>query len=139
MAQRDFRDRLSRINPQEQASIEVKETTHSPSSVARVFWLVLGVVWGLAVFTAIPFLNENYDAAKLEIDAGTDMGKAMLLLFAFTFISLALFALLLLVGLIFVRKKKGFWMLILGFLFGSTLASISLKVISIPTSFIGTG
>lgn len=139
MAQRDFRDRLSRIGVEKEPLVEVQQQPRAPLPIARLFWGLIGVVWGLAVFTFIPFIDENYDAMKVEIDAGSDVGKAMLGLFAFAIISLLLYCLMFLIGLIFLRKKMGFWMLMLGFWFGSALAATSLKMTSILPKITGTG
>jgi hypothetical protein len=81
-------------------------------------WLVFGIVWGICLGTAARYSNRNYGAIKATLDglgAGAPYGPLILL---FTAGSIVLLALLLIVGVFALRRKPGFWSLILGVMVG---------------------
>jgi len=81
-------------------------------------WLVFGLVWGICLGAAGRYSNRNYEAIKATLDglgAGAQYGPLILL---FTAGSIVLLVLLLLVGVVALRRKPGFWSLMLGVLVG---------------------
>jgi hypothetical protein len=81
-------------------------------------WLLLGVVWGLCVANGARYSNQNYGAIKATLDGvntGAPLGPLILL---FTVTSVVIFVLLLIIGLIALRRKPGFWSLVVGVLLG---------------------
>src|SRR5262249_14161503 len=88
------------------------------SSMFRWGWLVFGIVWGICLGDAARYSNKNYAAIKATMDglgAGAPYGPLILL---FAAVSLVLLALLLIVGLIALRRKPGFWSLMIGVMAG---------------------
>ena len=76
------------------------------------------MVWGLCLGNGARYSNQNYQAIKATLDgvnAGAPLGPLILL---FTVGSVVLFVLLLIIGLIALRRRPGFWSLVLGVLVG---------------------
>ena len=81
-------------------------------------WLVLGIVWGACLGNGARYSNQNYQAIKATLDgvnAGAPHGPLILF---FTAASVVVFALLLIIGLIALRRRRGFWSLVLGVMLG---------------------
>jgi hypothetical protein len=81
-------------------------------------WLFLGALWGLCLANGARYSNRNYQAIKATFDGvntGAPLGP---LIFLFTAASVVMFVLLLIIGLIALRRRPGFWSLVVGVLVG---------------------
>ena len=87
-------------------------------------WLVFGIVWGICLGAAARYSNQNYAAIKATLDGlktGAPYGPPILL---FTAGSMVLLVLLLIVGVIALRRKPGFWSLMLGVFAGVSASGV---------------
>ncbi len=91
-------------------------------------WLVFGIVWGICLGAAARYSNQNYEAIKATLDglgAGVPYGPPILL---FTAGSVVLLVLLLIVGVVALRRKPGFWSLMLGVIVGVGASGVANRV-----------
>ena len=89
-------------------------------------WLVLGAIWGAFIGNGARYANQNYQAIKDTLD-GVNVGAPHgPLILSITVASIAAFVLLLIIGSIALRRRPGFWSLVLGVLGGVGASGIGL-------------
>jgi hypothetical protein len=96
--------------------------------VFRWGWLFLGALWGVCLGDAARYSNQNYEAIKATLDGvntGARLGPLILL---FTVASVVIFILLLIIGLIALRRRPGFWSLVVGVFAGMGGSGVANRV-----------
>ena len=77
-------------------------------------WFFLGLLWGVGEGLALRYTNQNYETIKATLEGvntGAPAGPAILV---FSVVSTFLLLLLLIVGVIALRQRRGVWRLMLG-------------------------
>ncbi|MEM8975745.1 MAG: hypothetical protein AAGD43_27075 [Pseudomonadota bacterium] len=95
--------------------------------------LAIGCIWGVFVGLGLIYSNENYEIIKATLDGAQTGAPNGPLIFVLTVLSLPLFLVVLLVGLIAFRKSQKFWY----FIGGTVAGFFGANVLQSVTSGIG--
>ena len=128
MGNSDFKQRLERLNKaahQQPVEAEVKTIRLAPpsSGVGKYFWGAFGGVWGLIAMGMLVFSFANYDNAF----ASTQTPQIFVIVVAAGAVglfSMAIFALLLGMSLLFLPQYQGLRLLVIGFGVGLVIGGV---------------
>ncbi len=97
---------------------------HDDTKEIPVISLTIGGIWGVFIGLGLIYSNENYELIKATLDGAQTGHPNGPLIFLLTALSVPLFFLVLLVGLIAFRKSQKFWHFIIGIVAGFSAANI---------------
>ncbi len=115
----DFEDRARRIA---ERHVAVDETHPRPRGFLRPFWLIVGIAWGFVCSATVEYANVNYDRFVHGEEASAEQFETFAWLTFFTVGSYAVIAVLVVLGVLFLRRRRGLWNLLVGVVLGTAFS-----------------